>query len=154
MSYSALDRYLESRVLSADPLELVRMLYQAAVRAVCDARRHLAAGEIRERAQAISRAVEILIELESSLDPQHGGAIATNLARLYDYMRRRLTEAHIRQADDPLREVLGLLTTLSEAWDGLKTEQPAADVPASGAWTQSQWEEPAAAGCGSHGWSL
>ena len=36
------DAYLESRVLSADPVELVHMLYQACVQAVREARHHLA----------------------------------------------------------------------------------------------------------------
>ena len=43
------DAYLESRVLSADPLELVRLLYQGATGAVQDARRFLAQGEIVQR---------------------------------------------------------------------------------------------------------
>src|SRR5206468_2046051 len=37
-------------------------------------------------------------------------------AQLYDYMQRRLLEANMKQADAPLSEVLGLLSTLSEAW--------------------------------------
>ena len=39
---NAYDTYLEDRILSADPVELVHMLYQAATTAIGDARRHLA----------------------------------------------------------------------------------------------------------------
>ena len=58
---NAQDAYLEHRILSADPLELVRLLYQAAIGAVREARRALSAGEIAARSRAISRACGIVL---------------------------------------------------------------------------------------------
>ncbi|MBZ5575919.1 MAG: flagellar export chaperone FliS [Acidobacteriia bacterium] len=113
---SAHDTYLESRVLSASPLELIRLLYQGALGAVREARRFLAEGKIAERSRSISKACEIVIELNASLHHEQGSEIATRLAALYDYMLRRLLEANQRQSDEPLADVLGLLSTLSEAW--------------------------------------
>jgi len=124
MWQNAHDAYLEERVLSADPLELVRVLYQAATRAVRKARGHLAAGEIAERARAISQAYRVLSELNRSLDHQRGGDLSRRLAGMYAYMMHRLLEANSQQRDEPLAEVLGLLATLAEAWDAL---QPAAE---------------------------
>ena len=43
--YNGHNAYLESRILSADPIELVNMLYQACTGAVREARHHLAKGE-------------------------------------------------------------------------------------------------------------
>ena len=120
MYASANQAYLESRVLSAEPVELVRLLYQAATASVRDARRHLAAGEITGRSRAISKAVEIVIELSASLDRERGGELAARLFQLYEYIQRRLLEANFEQTDTPLVETLGLLATLSEAWDGVR----------------------------------
>ena len=120
MYTSANDVYLENRVLSADPIELVRMLYQAAESAVRQARRRLEAGEIAARSKAIARACDVLAELSASLDRERGGEIAGRLSRLYDYMTRRLVEANTLQQDALLSEVLGLLGTLAEAWDGVR----------------------------------
>jgi len=117
--------YLESRVLSADPLELVRLLYQTAMDAVREARKHLKAGEIRERAAAISKSSKTLFELMQALDFDRGGEIAGRLAQLYDYMLRRLNDANFKQDDAPLVEVLGLLTTLAEGWEAI---QPTAEA--------------------------
>src|SRR5205823_1309900 len=122
-----------------DPIELIRLLYQSATRAVENARRHLAAGDIAARARSISHASAVVIELATSLDHERGGAISANLIRLYDYILRRLTEANLQQSDPPLAEVLRLLATLSEAWDGVKSPEAApaagpdslADQPAS-----------------------
>jgi len=125
MWHNAHDAYRESNTLSADPLELVRMLYHGAIESIRNARRHLANKEIRERARAISKASQILLELTASLDFERGGEIAPRLAGLYQYMLRRLTEANFKQSDEPLAEVLGLMTTLLEGWEGiLKKEEP------------------------------
>jgi flagellar protein FliS len=151
MWQTAHDAYLENRILSADPVELVRLLYHAAIDAVRESRRHLAAGDIRERSNAISRSCGILIELAGSLDQTRGGELSQRLAQLYDYMHWRLIHANCEQSDAPLAEVLGLLVTLSEAWDGLKTQQEATPLAPAAAW--ARYEEVVGAEA-SHAWSL
>jgi len=147
MWQNAHDTYLENRVLSADPLELVHMLYQAATRAVQDARRHLAGGEIPARSRSITKAHAILTELMNSLDHERGGEISQRLAQLYDYMQRRLLESNFCQVDEPLRDVLGLLATLTEGWEGVKRQpkreaEPAAIATRPNPWGQSLPQEP------------
>ena len=133
---SAHDAYVESRVLSADPLELVRLLYQAAIESVREARRSLAEGKIAERSRSISKACEIVMELNSALDPHQGGEIAVRLAALYDYMLRRLLQANLEQADGPLADVLGLLSTLAEGWEGTRPATAPIPLP------ESPWAAP------------
>jgi flagellar secretion chaperone FliS len=127
---------LDAKVLSATPLELVNMLYQAAIEAVQAARRHLVGGEIAERGRSIGIAVGILTELNGSLDHEKGGELSTRLAALYDYVQRTLLDANFRQSDDGLREAEMLLTTLSEAWSAIQPPQtPTSDAPKS----DQQW---------------
>ena len=151
MALNAHDAYLETRVLSADRLELVRLLHQACIGAVRDARRHLAARDIAARTGCISRAHAILLELSSSLDAKAGGQLAARLGGLYDYMQRRLLQSNFEQSDAPLAEVLGLLSTLAEAWDGIGVPPAAGepDVPWSGTIPAETALTSAA-----HGWSL
>src|ERR1022692_1975102 len=144
------DAYLESRVLAADPVELVSLLYEACTQAVREARCYLAAGQIAERSREINKACAIVIELATSLDHERGGEISQRLALLYDYMERRLLQANMQQSDAPLADVLGLLTTLSEAWAGVRQPQEMPAVqnsqspsPAESRWTQSATESPA-----------
>src|SRR5579872_5728220 len=107
---SSHNRYLESEILSADPLKLVRILYRAAIEAASAARRHLAAGQIADRSRQITKAWEILVELSRSLDRGAGGEISGALGELYPYMQRRLLDANFEQSDAPLAEVEQLLT--------------------------------------------
>ena len=151
------DAYLESRVLSADPLELIAIFYEGALGAVEQARRHLAAGNIPARAAAVSKAVSILAELAGLLDHSTGGELSGRLASLYDYMQHRLLEANFRQIEEPLAEVAGLLRVLAEGWCGIKGARPAVEPsprPAAMPWGNTFAEEPAVAGYASQSWSF
>ncbi len=110
------DAYFESKVLSADPMELIQILYEAALECIQKARRHLQEGNIIGRSKEISRAVAILTELELAVDRGAGAHLSANLIELYDYLKRRLIEANIRQIEVPLAEASTLLGTLLEGW--------------------------------------
>jgi flagellar protein FliS len=129
MASTIYGQYFEAEILTADPLKLVIILYRSAIESVGAARRHLAAGAIRERSRQITRAWEIVHELQLTLDRARGGAISTSLAQLYAYMQNRLIEANAKQVDPPLAEVEALLSTLLEAWRELPGAQLHEGVP-------------------------
>jgi flagellar protein FliS len=134
---AAHDTYLEEKILSADPVELVCMLYQGAIDAVEEARRYLAAGEIAARSRAISKACDIVLELSSALDIQLGGQLSLRLAELYDYLLRRLLEANLKASDGLLAEAQGLLSTLTEGWRGVSPRGRSESAePRPGPWAQ------------------
>jgi len=108
--------YLEAQVMSADPIQLVQILYRAALDSIRTARECLRKGDIAGRSRSITKALSILSELATSLDHEHGGEISGNLARLYDYVQRLLMDANFRQIDEPIAEAENLLSTLLEAW--------------------------------------
>ncbi len=157
------DAYLESQVLTADPLELVRLLYRAAADATRDARLHLAAGRILERSHQVSKVHAILTQLSVTLDHERGGTLSRNLAHLYDYMQRRLLEANQQQKAEPLVEVEGLLATLLEGWEQTRVVADPAPlapspneeerIPAYGGYP-AMFESGGAAEYASQSWSL
>lgn len=121
----SINTYEENRILSASPVELVRILYAAALRSVREAREHLRTGNIAFRSSEITRAQMILLELASSVDRSKGPEIGDRLLALYDYMLTRLTEANAGQTDTPLAEVSELLSTLHEGWSLCSTAEQA-----------------------------
>jgi len=123
------DAYLESRVLGADPVELIHILYEHTLEQVKSARAALAAGDIAGRAQAVTKALAALGELEGSLDHNAGGSISGRLARLYQYMRKRLVEGSVKREDKALAEVEALLRTLDEGWTAMQHATSAPAVP-------------------------
>ena len=127
MVNTTLDRYLETEVLTADPIKLVRILYKGALTAIATARRALARiddpGSIGERSRQIMKAWQIVNELRSSLNYDHGGNVARQLADLYVYIEQRLMEGNIQQSDAPLADAEVVLTTLLEAWTGIHSSE-------------------------------
>jgi flagellar protein FliS len=55
--------------------------------------------------------------LRVALDHERGGEIAANLARLYDYIIRRLTEGNLRNDAALLDEAVELLNEIRGGWD-------------------------------------
>jgi flagellar protein FliS len=112
----SINTYEQNRILNATPMELVRILYAAAMTAVQEARSYLRAGEIAGRSKAINKAQMIVVELANSVDRTHGAEIGDRLVALYDYILTRLAEANVEQKDAPLAEALELMTVLQEGW--------------------------------------
>jgi len=112
----SINAYEENQILSASPVELVRILHTAALRSVRDARDHLRAGDILSRSRAIYKTQMIVLELASSLDRTQSQELTERLLALYDYLLTRLSEANVDQNEAPLAEVSKLLTTLQEGW--------------------------------------
>ena len=122
MRQNGYQNYLEAQVMSADPIQLVQILYRAALDSVRTARECLRRGEIAGRSRSITKALGILSELITSLDHERGGEISANLIRLYDYIQRLLMDANFRQIDEPMAEAESLLSTLLEAWCACETK--------------------------------
>jgi flagellar protein FliS len=117
MSY--FDQYLESRVLSASPLELVRLIYRGALDATHSARQHFSTGDIAERTRALNRAAGLVSELVNSLEPTADPALDQNLRRLYDYVLHQYAQAAIEQSPIHLDSADAILRSLLEAWESI-----------------------------------
>ena len=110
------DAYRRTSVQSSSPLELVVMLYDGAIRFVIEAREAIARNDVRARTAAVSRTLEIVAELQNTLNLKEGGEVGRELDRLYSYMRARLFDVTSTGDDDAAKEVHKLLTTLREGW--------------------------------------
>jgi len=140
----ARDIYLESRVLAADPVELIHILFEHGLMQIKLARTALAEKNIAGRAKAVSKALAVVGELESSLDHKAGGSLSQNLGKLYQYMRKRLCDGNLKSSDAALAEVESLLQTLDDGWNAM---QRATSVPAALPYAQAMVENLA------HSWS-
>ncbi|HLK18973.1 MAG TPA: flagellar export chaperone FliS [Bryobacteraceae bacterium] len=110
--------YLKHRIQGASPVELIRILYEAAVQSMDVAVRALRSGDILKRGEAITKTIEILSELQVSLRYDVQPEYCKTLAGLYSYMQGQLIRAHSEQSENLLLEVSRLLQTLLEGWNG------------------------------------
>jgi len=112
---------LETRVLGANPSQLISLLFEGALAALTKAQLYLEKGRVAERGAMISRAIEIIdgglkSSLNHDLDSRAGQALAQQLAHSYDVIMAHLLHANLHA--DGQRLALGrqMLATLHEGW--------------------------------------
>lgn len=120
--------YLSSRVAAATPVELTRMLFEAAVQAVEEAVTAHRGGDILARGNAVTKAVQILGELRFSLRRDVAPQYCDTLSGLYGYLQNRLIQAHAEKSESMLQEVSKLIQTLLEGWIGAMHNLSALDA--------------------------
>lgn len=121
-------------VASASPHQLVLMLYDAALEAVRQAQLHMQSRQIAAKGAALGKAARIVEEgLKASIDHEAGGALASQLASLYDYVTLRLLQANLRNDEAALREAGRLLGDLRAAWAQIGEPRAAGPAPAESA---------------------
>lgn len=118
---------VETNVSSADPHQLILMLFDGALLSVNSAAAAIDAKNTTAKIRHISKAIEIVtMGLQVSLDAESGGELADRLNALYEYMGIRLALANAQNSTAPLIEVSGLLRDLRDAWaqisDAARTE--------------------------------
>ncbi|MES0491476.1 MAG: flagellar export chaperone FliS [Leptospirales bacterium] len=114
---SAHNEYHMNQIETADPKQLVIMLYDGAGRFL-----ERAAAEIDNFKKYdnvntnILKAQDIITELMLSLDMEQGGEIADNLLNLYAFMKKELLEANMKKEKGGIVQVIKMLDDLKEAW--------------------------------------
>lgn len=119
------DQYRRVATETADPLELVLMLYRGAIRNLEAAEAAMSRRDAEHAHQALVKAQDIVAELMGTLNLD-AGELAHNLHGLYDYMQRRLLTANLRKDAAPAAEVRGMLTELLATWEELARQHRAA----------------------------
>jgi flagellar secretion chaperone FliS len=123
---NAYNKYYETQTQTADPGELVVMLYKGAARFLASAIEAINARNLEASNNSFLKAQAIIAELMDTLDLKKGGELAQNLMRIYEYMNFRLVDANLRKDAEPAREVERLVRELLPAWEQAARETAAA----------------------------
>ncbi len=120
--YGGYNTYREVGVKTASQGKLVVMLYEGAVLnlekaiALIDSTGKIQASNIEAYGNYIQKVMDIISELQISLDMEKGGEIAKNLMSLYVYFNKTLLEATMDHKKDKLDFVHNMLSQLHESW--------------------------------------
>lgn len=120
------DAYRNQAVQTANPAQLVLMLYDRALAAVARATNAVEQGVqgIETVNQELQRAQDIVTELMVTLDFERGGQVAKSMASLYDFCLDRLIRANVRKDMTLLEPVVTVLRELRDAWDAACCQTP------------------------------
>ncbi len=121
-------QYLTTQVTTADRLQLVVMLYEGALNFLGQAKARMAAKDAPGKGLYLGKALDIIAELNASLNFQDGGELAANLSRLYHFMTQHLTRANLTWSEQAVEEVMAMLTELKQAWEQICRQTGAAQA--------------------------
>jgi flagellar secretion chaperone FliS len=78
--------------------------------------------EVTLKLSAMRKAIQLIGQLNGTLDMERGGQIAESLRALYEYMLLRLTQANGNNDTRIVAEVSGLVRDIKTGWDGIVTD--------------------------------
>lgn len=117
--------YLKTQVTTSTQDHLVVLLYDSAINSLGKAKLKMAQRDFAQKGILISKALDVISELDCSLNGQKGGEIAQNLHALYVYCSTRLLTANMNMDPTILDEVVGILSKLKSAFAEI-TDRPIA----------------------------
>ena len=116
MYCNGVQSYRKTNITTSDPVKLIIMCYEGVIDNLKLAKEKIKEKDYEKKAKAIIKAQEIIDELLCSLDLEKGGAIASNLSGLYNYMLRRILHGDVNKDMGAIDEVIGMLNELLSAW--------------------------------------
>jgi flagellar protein FliS len=118
--YSAVEQTVQAQYDT--PHQLTKMLFLGALRSLEIAETAMKEKKFQLKGEQIHRAINIIEELEDSLDFEKGGELAKNLGTLYPYMVQVLYKSSFNNDPSLVNEVSDLLQGISSAWDNIPVE--------------------------------
>ena len=122
--HKAANAYMQTNVTTTTPGHLVVMLYDGAITFLEQAKQEIAANNFAKKGILISQALDIIAELDGSLNNEKGGDLAQNLHRLYMYCNTRLLQANLKMDTAIIDEVIGILSSFRSAFAEISRTQP------------------------------
>jgi flagellar protein FliS len=122
--HKAANAYMQTHVTTTTPGHLVVMLYDGAITFLEQAKEEITAKNFAKKGILISQALDIIAELDGSLNNDKGGELAQNLHRLYVYCNTRLLRANLKMDTAIIDEVIGILSAFRSAFAEISRTQP------------------------------
>lgn len=127
--FKASNAYFQTQVTTTSQGEIVIMLYDGALNFLAQAKDGLKANNMAAKGIAISKTMDIINELDSSLNMDKGGSLARNLHSLYLFCLKHLAMANIRKSTAMIEEVERIISGLRSAYAEI-AERPEAQAAA------------------------
>jgi flagellar secretion chaperone FliS len=129
----AVQAYFETQVTTTSQGELLIMLYDGAIKFLVQSKAKIKEKDYAGKGILLSKAIDVISELDASLNPQKGGDLADNLHKLYFYCNTRLLNANLKLDITYVDEVIKILSGLREAYRQImQMNTAAAQAPAAG----------------------
>ncbi|MFW5490141.1 MAG: flagellar export chaperone FliS [Desulfovibrio sp.] len=121
---NAAQKYLQTQVATTTPADILILLYDGAIKFLKRAKIKIQEGDVKEKGILIAKALDIINELQCSLNKDKGGALADNLNNLYFYCSAQLLTANLKLDTELVDRVIKILGELRSAFNEIKGTAP------------------------------
>ena len=108
--------YLRNAVMTARPEQLQLMLYDGAIRFASQAREAIEKREIENSFNLLTRAQNIVREMESGLRHEVSPELCSQMASLYRFVFSKLVDANVNKDVQAVDDALKVLRHQRETW--------------------------------------
>ena len=113
------DAYRRQDVLTAGPVDLIVMLYDALKKNIVLGKRGIAKNDIPGAHKYLIKAQLILTELINSLDMNY--QISEELLDLYEFALKSIADANMHKDTEPLEPIIEMVDSIRDAWKEVST---------------------------------
>jgi flagellar protein FliS len=110
------NRYKTTQNETASPQRLMVLLFEAALKNARSGAQALEQGRRVEAVAPLTKASDIVAELEATLDPQHAPELCKSLSDVYRFVATRLTRAALTGSAQAAREAERAFAPLVDAF--------------------------------------
>ena len=113
------DAYRKQDVMTAGPVDLIVMLYDALKKNIVLGKRSIIKKDVPGAHKHLMQAQMILTELINSLDMNY--EISGELLELYEFALRSIADANMHKNQEPLDPIIEMVDSIREAWKEIST---------------------------------
>jgi len=116
MNTTGYQAYKKAQIQTADQGRLIIMCYEGTIAFLKKGKLAMLENDVKASTEHLTKAQNVLWELTNSLNFD-AGEIAYNLEALYNYMIRRIIDAHYHGKPEIIDEVVNFLEELKDSWE-------------------------------------
>ena len=114
------DAYRRQDVLTAGPVDLIVMLYDALKKNIILGKRGITKNDVPGAHKALMKAQLILTELINSLDMNY--EISNELLGIYEFALKGIADANIQKNIEPLEPIIEMVDEIRSAWKEISSQ--------------------------------
>lgn len=121
--HKATHAYMQTQVTTTTQGDLLIMIFDAGLKYLKQAKEEMAAKNYAKKGILISKALDVLAELQSSLNAQKGGELAENLQKLYLLCSTKLLMANLHMNQELVDQVINIMSGVRDAFAQINTPE-------------------------------
>ena len=123
--HRATQAYMQTRITTTDQGQVVVMLYDGALKFLTQAKDKIREKDYANKGILISKAMDIINELDSSLNMEKGGDLSQNLHNLYFFCNTKLLQANLKMDIAIIDQIISILSGLRSAFAEISSKPEA-----------------------------